>query len=938
MKKSIFIIALMLILPIMASFARGIKYESKSVSFSDKSDSYTAEVIRGDANGDGEIGMPDVVFVVNYILGSPADTINEEAADVNIDGEIGMQDVMFIVNYILNGKFPEKEAQIEFKQTMVLHHSNGMTSKIDLNTQPQIKFEGDKMQIVTTSLKKEYSKDDILSVTYQNNNNQNIEVTSTIGTIGETFYIYRNDGQFNAFFRDEVDSISYSPYDLDNLFHKGNVTQLVHTADSIYRIPLTSIDSIGFVQPETIFNSEVFPLTAEHSPYILNADTLHFTMSGSASDFLRPRIGNIVVSTADCDAFPDGIVARVIDVRKVTDGYDYSCEHSSLEGVFDQLVICSREKVRETSYTRSAVPLYASHTQELWNINWSSTVEGGGTTTTLNVGDKGTVTITACKTLTTPFFFQVEMQNELTSSIEFSAISTMGYFTQKQIGETLSIGRITVPYTGGLLWLVPKLSLYGYFQEEGKIELKYDGHLNRTDKISFTYTKGKWTFNHVPLTDIGTSITQLSMEGYAEVGLRPQVDFSLNGRRAGFGFSASVGLKEYINFVFDMTKLSDGGLYDAMRDSYCRTTIPWGLTAHASADMFKKYDSNSTDVGTATFSRTFEPRTEPRWGDDIYIFPLFSDVKGLRQSADTSKADVSISVSRTPLVPLQLGVSLLDYEGNIIQTKYDTRSYKSGNIFNNYDCEFTGLNKSEDYFVKPSIKLFGYDVLASPNTTIEKEQEEEKDDDDVHNGYLTCPDDHHPHMIDLGLPSGTLWACCNVGASAPEESGGYYAWGETKEKSEYTLEKYAHWKDLDGDGAKEIINIGLNIAGTQYDTATVNWGEQWQMPNIAQFSELFSVSSEWTTLNGVEGRMFRGINGGTIFLPSAGGRNQLLDGGGQYWTSNVIYLSLPPSTRLPEAYMLYFNHIIFDPRQYCHRFSGCSVRPVCKSNGDQGTP
>ena len=47
--------------------------------------------------------------------------------------------------------------------------------------------------------------------------------------------------------------------------------------------------------------------------------------------------------------------------------------------------------------------------------------------------------------------------------------------------------------------------------------------------------------------------------------------------------------------------------------------------------------------------------------------------------------------------------------------------------------------------------------------------------------YHNCPDEHHPHLIDLGLPSGTNWACCNVGASVPEAYGGYYAWGETEE-------------------------------------------------------------------------------------------------------------------------------------------------------------
>ena len=65
--------------------------------------------LRGDANGDGEIGMPDVMFIVNYILGTPAETFDAIAADANQDGEIGMPDVMFIVQYILNGKFPDEE-------------------------------------------------------------------------------------------------------------------------------------------------------------------------------------------------------------------------------------------------------------------------------------------------------------------------------------------------------------------------------------------------------------------------------------------------------------------------------------------------------------------------------------------------------------------------------------------------------------------------------------------------------------------------------------------------------------------------------------------------------------------------------------------------------------------------------------------------------------
>lgn len=132
--------------------------------------------------------------------------------------------------------------------------------------------------------------------------------------------------------------------------------------------------------------------------------------------------------------------------------------------------------------------------------------------------------------------------------------------------------------------------------------------------------------------------------------------------------------------------------------------------------------------------------------------------------------------------------------------------------------------------------------------------------------YTECPDGNHPHMIDLGLPSGTKWACCNVGASAPEQYGGYYAWGEVHEKDVYGGNTYAYYNSGTG-----YVNIGSDIAGTGYDAATANWGVPWRMPSLPQIKELVNnCSSTWTTQNGVKGRKITGPNGGTIFLPAAG--------------------------------------------------------------------
>lgn len=193
--------------------------------------------------------------------------------------------------------------------------------------------------------------------------------------------------------------------------------------------------------------------------------------------------------------------------------------------------------------------------------------------------------------------------------------------------------------------------------------------------------------------------------------------------------------------------------------------------------------------------------------------------------------------------------------------------------------------------------------------------------DETTDAYHTCPDSNHPHMIDLGLPSGTKWACCNVGASAPEQYGNYYAWGETSPKSVYNWSTYQY-----GSSGNNVVNIGYDIAGTRYDAATANWGAPWCMPSRTQIEELWNnCSKTWTTQNGVEGRKFVGPNGGTIFLPAAGDRwDSVLYNAGSYgfcWSSTLDE-SYPGS-----AYYLYFNsrYAYWDSRD---RFGGQSVRPV----------
>ena len=138
--------------------------------------------------------------------------------------------------------------------------------------------------------------------------------------------------------------------------------------------------------------------------------------------------------------------------------------------------------------------------------------------------------------------------------------------------------------------------------------------------------------------------------------------------------------------------------------------------------------------------------------------------------------------------------------------------------------------------------------------------------------------------VDLGLS--VKWASCNLGASTPAGKGGYYAWGETSTKTEYSEKNYAYYKEGSG-----YTNIGENIAGTQYDAATVNLGKDWRMPTQDEVQELCDKCTfTYGEVDGVKGYYATGKNGNSIFLPCYGYKTGTWDRSedqGYFWTGSI---------------------------------------------------
>lgn len=226
----------------------------------------------------------------------------------------------------------------------------------------------------------------------------------------------------------------------------------------------------------------------------------------------------------------------------------------------------------------------------------------------------------------------------------------------------------------------------------------------------------------------------------------------------------------------------------------------------------------------------------------------------------------------------------------------------------------------------------------------------------------TTPSSNHSY-VDLGLPSGTLWATYNIGATKPEEYGDYFAWGETEPKDVYDWSTYKYAK---ASGAWDLDSLTKYNFGNYYDgvvdslstllpeddAATVNWGSEWRMPTNEEQRELLDECYVvWT--DSYNGREVRGIivykaksaedkgefvgswqtpsedystSDSHVFFPAAGYRGgsdvYLVGSLGGYWSSS-LYEKYEYGARY-----LYFNEkdAFWDDDDY--RRSGFPVRAV----------
>ena len=284
-------------------------------------------------------------------------------------------------------------------------------------------------------------------------------------------------------------------------------------------------------------------------------------------------------------------------------------------------------------------------------------------------------------------------------------------------------------------------------------------------------------------------------------------------------------------------------------------------------------------------------------------------------TASSFKAMASVSLNenvKSLSVSPEVGVCYSDENS---KPTYSDAHDVLGSSMTDYTININYIDPGTTYYYRTYVKLLG-EVYYDPNvysiTTLGA-----KPTYTIVNGHK---------FVDLGLPSGLLWARNNVGASTPYADGDYYAWGETETKSYYSWDTYKWGSST----TKYNSSDGKTKLEASDDVATVKWGKECRMPSCAEFQELYE-KCDWTwksNYNGTSGYLVKGPNNQTIFLPASGnrGNGDLHHGcsGGVYWSSSLY------SSNTGCAYDIYFVSAGVDPSNHYDRYFGYSVRPVAE--------
>ena len=522
----------------------------------------------------------------------------------------------------------------------------------------------------------------------------------------EALYIFRNDEQLlTPFFYSDIDSITYSAYDEAGKVHNEYVTQVVHTPDSIYRIPLAVIDSITFVQPETIYQPDAYELDARYLPYVKTVDSLTITFTSSLPPELKPSKGNVLYNFAYQVPFERGFLGNVKSVHLNADEIIVDCDLADITEVFKQYVSYQIHKPKDIQ-TKAVVSDETDTINKDFSLSYSHdigkigefSIDGGCSyssiirTKILVLGEEKHICIQSNDEykLDTDFGLAIKGEAEDDIDILFPVRFPIGILEcsiQPQICYSLNASvSLTAAHSSCILKV---------YHEYGVINGKeYDG-------------KHEWS-----LTSESNFSKDLTVEGSFLLGANFQLGIGLPMQSLGVGFDLQLAPQFTIDGSISPVKNPGAQINTDLYELKKKANIRLDAVANISPCAFvngEKIWSAEEGKNHFSLSKTVPIRT-------IYLFPEFSELA--IQTDISGKADISSTVTRDLIFPQQIGYALYDDNNELKEIVYAPDKLQFNKDFKNpMNLSLDHLKHNTQYTVYPIIQHQEQEYLANPAKT-----------------------------------------------------------------------------------------------------------------------------------------------------------------------------------------------------------------------------
>lgn len=539
-------------------------------------------------------------------------------------------------------------------------------------------------------------------------------------------YNYRNDGDFNAWLNKDVEKITFSRIDPLGVEHDDIVVQEVWTSDSVFRIPLEAIDSIGFRAPAPEYQDNVFHVTVQHLPYVTNVDQLSITFSSNLPANMRPQVGMVITSDTFEEPLSNGFAGKIIDIIEDGSSLNVICETATVTDVFKKLVLVGnaqavdKEEARSRplrTTTRGFFDEYEEGNQTEFELPGKFTFKVNDF---MSISDELKISADYYIYVDLPKFklrATVTGTHNLETSLSIDSdkvLEWLGYEKEKH-----------EPEWGTAVWPIVNIPgvfnfgirLGGFFAPSVKLSLTGSTPMTITQTLGVEYSNtDTWLIPVVtPIvkahSELGTPDITLSLEGKLFAGIALGLKTTLIGDnvlcgdvtgRFGPEFDANIQMKQ---------KLGEDdhfNLYSLMKDSKIGVQLKADVKVKASV-----FGENLTDNLEWDWKWPI-----PDWEESRYLFPDFTKPE-LPYWAMSDPLSMYSKPSRDIIMPVQLGIGLFDKDGVKQKEYYCDDWYLLENENKDIPKVYLGdMHPGTTYTCRPMFNFLGLgEIVADPRTT-----------------------------------------------------------------------------------------------------------------------------------------------------------------------------------------------------------------------------